>query len=215
MPETLTNIQDQVRHLARDDSIDLTTGTGLGVANRINRGMAALIQPTGLLTIDTSIITANGTETYTWPSVVYAAVLNVEIQDPNNSDKYKVIKPVPNEFRWTRAGAAADGFPWFYRRQVESGTKKIAFRPIPDFEKKVRITGPIEPTAFSEGSSTTPYLQFQMDDNLARLIAADYLFKRGQADTATDLLNKASAELSNLSAQEIKPEQLKELILNG
>lgn len=215
MPETLSNIQDQVRHLARDDSVDITSGTGLGVANRINRGMAALIQPTELITIDTSLTTVDGTETYTWPSVIWAAISNVEIQDTNDGDKYRVVKPPPNEFRWTRAGAASNGFPWFYRRQVDSGTSKLALRPIPSFAKTIRITGPVEPTALSDGSSTTQYLQFQIDDNLARLIAADYLVKRAQGEMAADLIAKASGELSNLSEHEIKPQQLKELILDG
>ncbi len=216
MPETLTNIQDQVRHLSRDDSVDITTGTGLGVANRINRGLASFIEPDELIQEDTSLTTASGTETYTWPaSPVFTLVFLLEIQDTNNSDKYRVVKPSPNWFRWNRAGAAANGFPWYFKRIDVSGTHKLDLRPIPDFVKTIRITGQIEPTAFSDGNSTTTYLRYQIDDALALLIAADYLAKRAQGERAAELLQSAASQLSQITGREIKPQQLKEFILDG
>lgn len=214
MPDNVNNIQDQVRFLARDDSIDITGGTGLGVANRVNRGMAALIQPVELTSVDSTITTVSATEAYPWTTaVVFTTVLAVELPDANS--KHQIIKPPPNEFRWTQAGAAANGFPWFYRRINAAGIDQIAFRPIPDFIRTVRITGAIEPTAFSDGASVTPYLQFQIDDSLARLIAAEFLGKRAQGEMAGQLIEEAAQQLGSLVEKEIKPQQLKELVLDA
>lgn len=210
MAQTLSTIETLTRFHARDDSITLTNTQGLAVSNAAYRRLCNIHQWPELTREDTSLSTSDGTESYTWPSsTVFIDVTKVELQDPQDNLRYKLIAPVRTELEWSLERAKVKDFPIFYKRGHDGTNHRLYFAPIPATSSLIiRITGLIEPTAFSTSASTTIFLNTVVDEILAFMISADIMHNRAQPDQAQILLKSASDSLSVFTGREIRPEEI-------
>lgn len=184
---TLTTIQTLTQFWANDSQIDLTSGTGLALANEVYQDLCGSRRWPELTQQDTSISTVSGTEYYTWPTnPVFKEEPYVEFLDSTNSNQPVAVLPAPNEEEYTELGVTFKAHPpIFYRKLTTAGAVKIGLRPIPDRSSDtIRITGRIEATEFTNGASSTIFLNIQSNRALSILIAAALKKKRGEVDRA-------------------------------
>ena len=210
MAQTLSQIQTIVQFEARDDNIALSSGTGLAQANAIYRRLCALLSFPELTREDTSLSTTAGTEAYTWPSSpVFIDLQKVEVKDPDDDLKYKFIAPAQAELEWSLEREKKQNFPKFYRRMHNGTSNVIQFAPTPHIGSlTIRLTGVIEPTAFTASSSTSIFLNTAVDEALAYLIASDTMQQRAFYDHADSLLKRAAELLSHVLKKEVKPQEI-------
>ena len=130
MSATLTEIQTAVRELAREGDLDLTQAAELALSNWTYRTMAAMTKWPELRRVtDFGATTTAGTEAYTFPSSpVYMDTTGIEIQDPEDDSKYKLIPFVHSELEWNLAGQRDDDFPELALMQHDGTNQQTAFR---------------------------------------------------------------------------------------
>jgi hypothetical protein len=204
MSLTITEIQTQVRHLARDGDLTLSSGDGLTIFNMLYRSFAALFEWPELTRTDTFTTTA-GTAQYTWPSTYnYSDVKSVRIQNPRNQNKYVNVVPAKSEVTFTQKTEASDGTPEVYKREHNGTNNVITLAPAPDFSNATgQVIGVIEPSSLASGSSPTIFLEKTSDDALSYFVAADYSYKREQPEYGDILLTSAQRILSTKFGKEI------------
>ena len=204
MGDSLTNIQSDARHYANDFALTLTSGQGLRNANLIYQGMLTEDFRLGGVKIgrrwpeatreDTSLTSVADQEQYTWPtSPVFKRPWFIEYLDAGSSDYPYPLREVPDILTWNAydSSISQTGIPVYWRLLDVSGTVKVALRPNPDTTgDTIRISGLIEATEFTDGTSTTVFLNNNADRALAIFIAADYKAKRGQAQRALELISE-------------------------
>ena len=206
MSNTLPVIEAKAQHLARDANLNITSASaGLIAANRIYRRFAQ-IAAWPELHRQTTLTTVAAQEKYSATALdTWFDIQRVEIQDDRDSDKYAVIGPANTQARWARAGYEADGFPDLYQMENSAGVNKLALRPRPDTAQAsntIRVSGQIIPTDLT-ASATTFCRNVLADDALALMIAADWQFKRGQAEHANHLLQRSVEIIMSLTGKEI------------
>jgi len=236
MARTLTLIETGVQYLAKDTAIVLTTASSsaLKAVNRIYRGLV-LALPWGEYTQeDTSLTTTADTTRYTWPStVVFADVKSIEILGDNTqvhdtglglfdtvtyqaaTTDYRTVHKPPTERDWVEAGQRpSQRSPEFWKMVNVSGVMKLELRPAPTTSSQtIRITGIIEPTELTAGSSTTLFLQSSADDALEHLIASDILMHDGMAQEGAQALQKGQGILQQLfTKDQVTMELVKEVV---
>lgn len=217
MATTISNLQTLVRWEARDSQFSLTDSNGLSIGNAVYRRLAALIDWPELNYQDTTLSTTAGTEKYTWPTTYdFIDVTGIEIQDPYDNSKYKMVSPAPSEFEFGLMRAKENAFPELYKRGNDGTNNVLYLAPAPNISSlTIRITGQIEPTAYTLASSTTVFISSSADDALSYLIAADLLDKREQPQRAQRLVGRASEVLSRIAGREITPDELRSRVLNA
>lgn len=211
MAKTLTDIQSSVRFFGRDDTIDLTTGTGLIIANSMYRAVSSLLPWSEFRkTTDLPDATTSGTGTYAWISTTTAVYTDVKAFEIGNdaSDTQFVLQIVPpTELEWNMASKDSNRIPTMYMRFNDAGTDKVEIRPVPSYTAAtMKVTGITEPTALATGSSTTEFLVSSADDALAHLIAAAYLQRAGMGqEIIQSNIQRATEILQSLFANEELP----------
>lgn len=204
MGDSLTNIQSDARHYANDANLVITSAEGLRIANLIYQGMLTDGFRLGGVKIgrrwpeatreDTSLTSVASQEQYTWPtSTVFKRTWFIEYLDASSSNYPYPLREVPDILTWTAydASISQTGIPIYWRLLDVSGTVKMALRPNPDTTgDTIRITGLIEATEFTDGTSTTVFLNNNADRALSIFIAADYKAKRGQSERALELISE-------------------------
>ena len=213
MAATLTAIQDQVRELAREGDLDLTLAVNLALVNRTYRTMAAMHKWPELRRVTAfAATTTAGTSAYTFPtSVKYTDITGIEMEDPEDDLKYKIIPFSQSELDWNAAGLDDDQFPRVVMMQHDGTNLQTAFRPAPDVTAlAIRAIGYIEPTALTVGGSTTIWYSATADDVLAYFIAASFQAQKNDMAHAQFLLARASTLISPLIGREVTPAELKE-----
>ena len=216
MSDTLTQLQVKVRWQSRDSAFSLTDDTGLAVTNGMYRRLAAIIPWPELNRTDTSRSTTEDQEAVTWPSVKFADVTSVELQDPNDNLKYQVIVPARTEQEWSIAREAPAGFPQMYKRAHDGTQNVVQFAPKPNTGSlTVRVTGYIEPTEVTAAASTTVFIAETPDDILSLMISADIADKRNQPVRAQSLAKRAAELLSGIAGREITPAEIKSDVESG
>ena len=215
MATTITNLLTLVKWESRDKQFSLVDATGVVVGNSIYRRLAALIDWPELNKEDTSLTTVAGQEKYTWPATYnYIDIMSVEVQDPYDNTKYKQVSPAPSEFEFTLEREKSSSFPLLYKRANDGTNNVIYLSPSPVVGSlTIRLTGQVEPTAYTAAGDTTVFISSSADDALAYLIAADILDKREMPQRANRLIGKAAEVLSKLAGKEITPNELKSRVL--
>ncbi len=212
MAQLLSQIESQVQFLSRKSDAVITSGDGLGVADRVYRDLAAILPWSEFRRNDLTITTSAETGVYDWPKdPVMLDVKAVEVQDVDAGDKYKPIYTPITELEWgLMAGKASLAVPEGYMRFIdpEEGMQ-IEFRPVFRYASKtVRITGIIEPKPFTDGDSGTAFRNRIADDALARLIAAELLSNDGFEAFANVQKTAAARGLRRLFGRDLVPEEL-------
>lgn len=219
MAQTLGTIQTAAAYYARDTGLDLTTANsqGLAISNQVYRDVAALLSPSELNRTDTSLTTTADTEEYTWPSSpIFIDVTSIEVQDPTNELKFARIDPVVSNDDWTDYRNGKSCFPRVYKRAHNGSNNVIQLAPKPKTAGlTIRITGIVEPTAFSGTSSTTVFLSNIVDDAISILIAASFSSKRAQPQRSAELVNLASRKLSAVAGREIQPSEIQAMMIGN
>lgn len=215
MALTLSEIQTLVRHEVRDNSLDLTSGTGLSVANMLYRRYSSFIAWPELTRTSTLTTTA-GSSVYTWPSDnSYSDVRIIEIQNPDKDLDFTPVVPARSEIVYTKYSGYPKGFPVVYRRDNDGISNILNLAPAPNVTGlTIRIKGVVEPNNLSSGSSETVFLNKSSDDGLAYLISADYASKRAQPQRAQALLAVVTEVLSRRAGKEVLPEEVKKLLVS-
>lgn len=211
MAKKLSEIQTGVRFSSRDGAIVLTTEANLAMVNRIYRSLASSLPWSELRREDTSISTTAGTEIYTWPnSNIFLDVTNIEMQDEEDQNRYKMVHTVLDEFTWNQSGNKINqSIPDHYNRDSDGTISRIRFRPLPKYSgKTVRITGIIEPKSLVNAGNETVFLQRAADDALEHLISADIADKKGFLPHGQAQLSKATNILRNIFGKELVPVEL-------
>ena len=201
MADTLTNIQEDVRHYADDGNLTIVSGQGLRIANLIYQGMLSPgFKLLGMVIgrrwpeatrENTSLTMVVGDEdTYTWPATpVFKAPVWLEGIDASTSDPYP-IEWAPDMATWSAYDDQNGTDRPTYARLIDvAGTLKLALRRRPYQADTLRITGIIERTEFSSGSSSSCFIHKNADRALAHFIAADYKAKRGDMQRALSLID--------------------------
>lgn len=215
MALTLSEIETLVRHEVRDNSLDLTSGSGLAVTNMLYRRYSALfVWPE--LTKTSTVTSVAGDSTYTWPSDNnYSDVRIVEMQNADKDLDYTPIVPARSEIVFTKYSGYPKGFPIVYRRDHDGTNNILNLAPTPDVTGlTIRIRGIAEPSNLTSGSSATVFLDRSSDDGLVYLISADYASKRAQPQRAQAMLAVVSEVLSRRAGKEILPEEIKRLLVS-
>ena len=217
MSSTITALLNLVKWESRDSQFSLTDSTGIAVGNAIYRRLAALIPWPELNRQDVSLTTTAGTESYTWPATNdYIDVTSIEVQDPYGNLKYKQVTSAPSEFEWNLARQKNNSFPELYKRGHNGTNNLLYLAPAPNVSSLIiRITGQIEPTAYTVGADTTVFISSSADDALAYLIAADILDKRAQPQRAQSLVGRAAEVLSRIAGREITPDEIRSRVLSN
>lgn len=216
MADTVTGIETKVKFLARDENYSLTDTEGLSNVNRVYRRLSAIIPWSELNRSDETASTTSGSESVTWPATKFIDVTLVEMQNPQDNNKYYDIAPVTTEVEFSQLRRNDNGFPEAYKRFNDGTQNVVLFAPAPDTGSlTVRITGQIEPDELTAGSSTTVFIGYTPDDILAYLVASDIMSKRNQPERAMELLQMASELLSTIAGREITPKEIKPDIANG
>ena len=210
MATAITNIQSRVRWEARDSDFSLIDTTGLSIANMAYRRLAAIVEWPEFNQSITVAATAD-TEAITWPTTpVFSDVTSVEMQDGDDNDAYKVVYPVRSELEWSITRKETASFPKVYKRFNDGTNDQILLAPAPKAAQLVRITGKVEPTAFSTSLSATEFISSTADDVLAYVIASDIMYKRNQPNRAQMLMQKVAQILSSMTGKEVVPSELTE-----
>lgn len=211
MAKTLTQIQTNVRFYGRDETIVLTTGTGLVIANSMYRAVASLLPWSEFRkTTNLPAATTSGTGTYNWISTTTAVYTDVKAFEIGNdaSDTQFVLQIVPaTELEWNMAAKDSNRIPSMYVRFNDGGVDKVEIRPIPNYTSAtMKATGITEPTALVNGSSTTEFLVSSADDALSHLIAAAYLERAGMGQNIIQAnIQRATEILQTLFTNEELP----------
>ena len=216
--KTLTQIQTFARQHGRAEGLTLTDASGLSVFNGVYRLIGMRMPWPELRVIDTDMSTtnkadANGASTMDWPAKpIYTDLRTLEVQDSEDSDRYKLIVPAENEIRWAEAQRRpATAVPEMYvrYRDITADTNKIEFRPqFTETGKTIRRTGIIAPDELLIGDDQTVFENPLADDALGYLVSAAYFDIDGFGDDANKNLGKAAEILSSLFGRDVQPAEL-------
>jgi hypothetical protein len=218
MAKTLTQIETLVKWEARQSDFSCTSVSGLAIFNMIYLRVAAMFPWPELYKADASLVTIADSGEYTWPSsVMFSNVNLIQIQDTEDDLKYKVISPTPTELDFVEAHEEPASFPRYYKRIVNSSNvKKLCFAPHPKYSGAlITISGTYEPTEFTQGSDATVFLNKNVDNAIALLIAANIMDKRDYPKRAQRLTAKAAELLSSVAGKEITPIELRDTVENA
>lgn len=210
--KALSAIQEQVRIYASDSTFVLTNNSnaktrGLDLATKIYRKLANLLSLPEFTRIDTSISVTANTESYNFPSSPkFLNVLELELQ--NEFGEYEMVPEVKTLLDWGHFSKKNGVFPSVYKLQSVGNQYTIYFAPNPKINSNVRITGVVEPEAFTSGDSETLFYSAILDDALEYLIAAEIVFTDGDDQGAVTLVKKASSLLAKYAGREIRPEEI-------
>jgi len=214
MAKTLSDIQTAVRIYARDGALTLTSGDGLVSVNRLYRQLAGSLPWPEVRRKDTTLSTTASTAAYTWPSYPtsfrFIDIKTIEIQDDDDSDKYKIIYAPPDEWTWNEAGNKPDQvIPDHYMRVASGVADQVEFRPSPKIgSKTIRITGLIEPTPFVYAGNKSFFISQLADDAFEYMIAASWLSRDGFAQESQSVLAKSISLLKMLFEIDESTEEL-------
>lgn len=210
---SVTDIQTGARLVGRNSNITLTDATGLLSLNRIYRAMVLQLPwPEYTQTFD-HITTVEGQKVYNWPDEPEMAdIRSVEIQDGDDANKFKMVYPLTDNWRWS--GFDADqpiSIPAMYSRYWGSGSMKFEMRPAPKFgAKTIRIIGVVEPEELLDSEARTGFILKSADDALVNLIAAFWTRHDGSeawgdriASQAVDIIRKIFGH-AHVSAETIR-----------
>lgn len=214
---TLELINEGVKRHGKDDGIDLTTADGLLNSNRIVRAMAARLKWPELRRVNTELKTTITASIFNFPKSFFAVnILSVQIQDSEDSNKYKTIHSPITEADWERAELENPAtVPQYYQLfGAGDGVIQIEFRSAPKEAKTVRFTGIVEPE-FQDKNSTSPFRMDLADDILEMLIAADYLEFEGPNQFSDRLLRRSDLLLQSIFANETIPSEVPSQIIRG
>lgn len=203
--ETLSDLQDDIRFWTNDSALTITSGTNLRVFNIVYQGM--LSPDYSLLGVkigrrwpervreDTSLTMVVGTEQYAYPvSPKTIDPVYVEGLDADTSEPY-TIAWVPDMNTWSSYDLTGNSRPVYCRLIDVSGSTKLALRPKPSKTDGIRITGLVEVTDLTSGSSETIFRNKNSENALAMLVAAVFKSKRGETGRALELINMAKGLL--------------------
>ena len=206
MSDTLTNIQTDARFWASDRELTLTTGDNLRIANGIYQGMLTPGYKFLGVSIgrrwpevtrqDTSLTMVVGQENYTWPaSPDFNEPYFIEGLNSSASNEPYPIDAAPDMESWSFYDQTGNAEPLFWRLIDVSAVLTLSLRPNPIRTDGIRITGCIEGTAWTTGSSTTIFKHVNSDHALSMLIGAHFQSKRGNANRAMELVDMAAGLL--------------------
>ena len=218
--KTLTEIEAGVRHSGAEGTLSLTSDSGLEVANRVYRGLAAELPWGELRRKDTSIATTAGTASYALPpasKIIFLDRKVVEIQDGDDEDKYKIVALPKTELELNLSALKPDqNVPDYHVYGNDGEDDVIEFAPAPRYDSKtVRITGTIEPEPLVDGEDATVFLQRAADDALEHLIAADFMIRDLGFQRSQPQIGKAQQILGRLFGKEAVPLELLQRIVSG
>lgn len=211
MATALTAIQVHVRELGQQITYDIGTAGELARVNRINRRLYMLEKWPEARQQDSTLDTIAGTSVYTFPATpLFYDVTDMEVKDPYDDDKWKTIAPPEDELIWQLAGLESAEFPRMYQRSRSGTTNQVEFRPAPDFTgtNNIRITGYVEPVAFTASSESTPYFSTLLDDCLAYLIASDLMARKGLVEFSQMRFQSAAEIIRTITGREVTPKEL-------
>jgi len=213
MSDTFTTIQTKVRELAREGDLNLATAELLALTNWTYRTMSAMTKwPELRRVIDFTQTTTIGTQGYDFPiSSVFQDITGVQIQDPHDKSKYKLIPFTKSELEWNLASNEDDGWPRMALMQNDGTNQETAFAPAPETAGlTIQAIGYIEPTELAVGSDTTVWYATTADDAFAHLIAANRQAKKNDVAHAQFLLGRARTFLTPLIGRDVTIEELRE-----
>jgi len=205
MASDLTALAVTIKDLVRWQRLDLTEATSLERLNRQYRWLATLSSFPEFRRQDTTRSTVADTETITKPVLLFTDIRIIEIQDPDDGDKYKNIPKARDELEWGLMATESNGWPLMWLDGHDGSNHQINFRPIPNFAKTVRVTGYIQPAPLvnTGGSDTTAFRTLDMDDALANLFAGDLLMRRDQQGLAQVRFSSAQQTIQRVTGKEI------------
>jgi len=199
--------------LAREADLDLTEASQLALTNWTYRAMAAMHKwPELRRVISFSTTTVVGTQNYDFPtSSRFQDITGVQIQDPDDMNKYKLIPFVKSELEWSLASNEDNGWPRVALMQHDGTNLETSVAPAPGTAGlTIQAVGYIEPTALTVGSDATVWYATTADDAFAHLIAANRQAKKNDVAHAQYLLGRAKTLLTPLIGREVPIEELRE-----
>jgi hypothetical protein len=136
----------------------------------------------------------------------YYNIVSVEVETSATSDEYKMVLVPRSESEWNITAKDTNSIPTYYMRHDSGDENIIEFRPIPNYTGgKIKITGYLEPVPLLNESSTTIFLSSIPDAAISKLVAAEYLFNKGQYDKHKTYTIEAIDSLTKLTGKEKIP----------
>lgn len=229
--KTVDDLQGLIQFHLRDltGSFIVTSDPGLSWLNFVYRKMSTISDwPELTVTSPTWIKTVAGTNTYAVPfDPDYVDIRLVELQDPDDNNKYKRVPPTRSELLWSMADRKPNGFPEQHQFHDGDGSGyalSFEVRPAPLFSGAYfRVTGSIEPddlyttpsaidSTTGAAPNTTVWRSDTQDDLLAMLTAAYIAAQRGAMPYASHLFNQAAMLMTALTDTRVTPSEFRELL---
>ncbi len=211
MATEINTLQASIRRYARLSNYNATSAEALIAGNNATRVLAGLVPWQELTRSNQTINTVASQEQYPLASVqIFLQITIVEIVDPNDSTRLIPIPKYMNDVTWRLAGKEPDGVPEIHRKEHNGTDNVLSLRPKPLLAgtNNIKITGIIEPTAYTSGSNSTPFHTVTADDILAHMWAASELFKSGENTHANWNMGQAIQSLRALTGVPVNAQDL-------
>ena len=190
----LSDIEGEVRFLADESNLNISSGTNLPILNGYYKLFCGLRRFGELEVTDESVVTVASQEAYNWPSrhtfIVEPALMLQRVA--GNTQRFVPILPAPDNYLWSGLKNVSASFPTHYKREsLGANNFSLFLRPLPSVAGlQLLIIGQVEPALFVQAADRSVFREEKTDRAFARYVAAQLQRKRDNPARADDLLDE-------------------------